>query len=170
VILFTVQPQSRGLYQDLFRRQAVAKTYEAIAPYRSDLAWPITRHTRLVRGEPFTRMREASDKEGGAANAYTRIEPIDIRPDRALARYRLSPTSGKKHQLRVHMAGLGIPIVNDTLYPEMLGQQEVESRGFRLPLQLLARSIAFTDPISGASREFSSRQQLSLHWKDGQPA
>jgi len=170
VMLFTVQPTSRGLYQDLFRRHAVSKTYEAIAPYRGDLAWPITRHTRLVRGHPFLRMREASDKEAGAANAYTRIEPIEIRSDGTLARYRLSPTSGKKHQLRVHMAGLGIPIVNDTLYPEMLSQQEIASRGFQLPLQLLASSISFTDPISGITREFSSRQKLTLHGNDSQRA
>ena len=163
VVLFTVQPAFRGIYQDLFRRQAISKTYEAIAPYRADLNWPISRHTRLVRGHPFIRMRETTETESGPANAFTHIEPSEIRSDGLLARYRLTPTSGKKHQLRVHMAALGIPIVNDTLYPTLLTQQAVEARGYQSPLQLLARSIAFTDPISGAAREFSSQQRLTLN-------
>jgi tRNA pseudouridine32 synthase/23S rRNA pseudouridine746 synthase len=164
VMLFTVEPKFRGIYQELFRRQLITKSYEAVAPFRADLKWPISRHTRLVTGHPFMRMRETTDDESGPANAFTRIEPIEIRSDGLLARYRLNPTSGKKHQLRVHMASLGIPIINDTLYPTMLSQQDVEARGYRSPLQLLARSIAFTDPISGVAREFSSQQELRLDW------
>ena len=65
-----------------------------------------------------------------------------------LARYRLHPRSGRQHQLRVHMMALGAPILNDLFYPDVL---PVGEDNFERPLKLLARSIAFDDPVSGQS-------------------
>ena len=156
VVLFTIQPQARKKYHALFERKAVQKRYQAIAPWRAELAMPVTRRSRLVEGDSFMRMCETE----GEANAETAIELLEVMGD--VARYRLTPLSGKKHQLRVHMAALGLPIVNDKIYPVHHSIEQIEDGDYSKPLQLLAESIAFVDPISGQPREFSSRQRLSL--------
>jgi len=153
LVLFTVQAATRGRYQVLFRDRLVEKRYEAIAPYRNDLEWPLIRATRLEEGDSFMTMRETA----GEPNAETRIELIETWGDRA--RYGLRPLSGKRHQLRVHMAALGMPIVNDQIYPVL--QPEILEPDYQRPLQLLARALAFTDPVSGELRRFESRHRLA---------
>ncbi|WP_274584850.1 pseudouridine synthase [Neisseria leonii] len=153
VMLFSRNPSARGAYQRLFQERAVAKTYQAIAPVRPDLAFPCDIRSRLVRGEAFFLTQTVA----GEPNAHTRIELIETA--NGFGRYRLMPVSGKKHQLRVHMASLGIPILNDRLYPEA---QPDGPDDFAKPLQLLALSIAFTDPFSGQNRRFDSRRSLAL--------
>jgi len=106
-----------------------------------------------VRGEPFFRMSEVT----GQPNARSRIELIEA--EGAIWRYRLLPETGRKHQLRVHMAMLGAPILGDDLYPQ-LRQRPLNVA--ESPLQLLARGLAFDDPLSGARRMFSSGRSLSL--------
>jgi tRNA pseudouridine32 synthase/23S rRNA pseudouridine746 synthase len=153
LVLFTMQPQTRGRYQALFRDRAVVKRYEAIAPHRVDLGWPLIRRTRLEEGDSFMTMREVP----GEPNAETHIELIESRG--GLARYGLRPLSGKRHQLRVHMAALGLPIVNDQIYPTL--QPDTLLPDYSRPLQLLARTLEFTDPVSGESRRFESRHRLA---------
>ncbi len=151
VILLSHNPASRGAYQNLFQGRLVCKIYEALAPTRTDLAYPITVKSRLVRGEAFYLTREIA----GEANAQTQIELLENRGDTSL--YRLQPLTGKKHQLRVHMMSLGMPLLNDALYPAV---QAAGSEDYSKPLKLLARSIGFHDPVSGRWREFISRQHL----------
>lgn len=160
VVLFSCQPAERARYHDLFTQRMVDKGYHAVAPYRPDLKLPLTHRSRLVPGTPFTRMREATAEEGGAPNTETQVEILQVLPGGQKALYGLSPTSGKKHQLRVHMAALGVPILNDTLYPVHHSAAELVASGYSKPLQLLARSIAFTDPVTGAPRYFESKQSL----------
>jgi tRNA pseudouridine32 synthase/23S rRNA pseudouridine746 synthase len=105
---------------------------------------------------------QATIAEGGALNTETRVELLQVLPGETRALYRLSPTSGKKHQLRIHMAALDIPIVNDTLYPVHHTAAELAASGYDKPLQLLAHSIAFTDPITGGARYVESRRGLQL--------
>jgi tRNA pseudouridine32 synthase/23S rRNA pseudouridine746 synthase len=73
--------------------------------------------------------------------------------------FRLNPVTGKTHQLRLHMSGLGFRIINDRLYPEMLPEQNDD---FDQPLQLLAKQITFQDPLTGKTVEFSSERTLFL--------
>ena len=156
LVLFSVRPQDRGAYQALFRRREVCKQYEAIAPWRSELRFPVVRITRIVEGEPFFRQCEVP----GTPNSETHIELLGIKD--LLGRYRLSPVTGKKHQLRVHMDALGLPILNDRVYPPRTPTPDDD---YRFALQLLAQSIAFTDPVSAQPREFKTR--LSLNWPSG---
>lgn len=151
VVAFTLRPETRGAYQQMFSSREVAKAYEAIARHRADLPFPMAARHRIVAGDHFMRMRVAD----GPPNAETRIELIE-RHDK-LARYALFPATGRKHQLRVQMAALGMPILNDTLYPDM--REDASSP--TAPLQLLSRSLAFKDPITGAAREFLSLRQLN---------
>jgi tRNA pseudouridine32 synthase/23S rRNA pseudouridine746 synthase len=154
LVLFSVNPSERNAYSALFRDHAVTKYYEAIAPWRSDLDFPVTRKSRIVEDQPFFRQREVA----GEPNSETRIEVIERNGTQA--RYALSPVTGKKHQLRVHMNALGLPILNDRMYPPVA---QTPDDDYRLPLQLLAKSIAFTDPITGQARNFQS--QLTLSWQ-----
>ena len=153
VVLFSANPATRSRYQALFRDRAIDKRYEAIAAPLPDLRFPMQRQSRLERGEPFFRMREAE----GEPNAFTGIDVLE-RGDAAW-RYALSPITGRKHQLRVHMAALGAPIANDPLYPVLRDAMPDDPQH---PLKLLARSLQFIDPLSGALRRFESAQTLRL--------
>lgn len=163
VVLFAVQPAVRDAYQRLFRERRVEKIYEAIAPQPPvSLRFPLTRRSRLVESARFMQMHEAD----GEANAETVIELMTpVSPSATVAasmspfaRYRLRPLTGQKHQLRAHMAALGLPIVNDRIYPSLLAADDAVD--FSRPLQLLARRIAFDDPLSGVSHVFESNQLL----------
>ena len=149
LVAFSVNPRTRSVYQTMFPRREVLKEYEAIAPFRVDLDLPRIRRSCIARGDPFMRMREVDDAE---PNSETRIELMD-RHDGGLARYRLLPVTGRKHQLRVHMAGLGIPILHDPLYPDV---RETPDADFATPMKLLARALEFTDPLDGHRRRFES--------------
>ena len=157
LVLFSVQPSERNAYQALFRRHAVTKYYEAIAPWRSDLPllspWPLIRQSRIVEDDIFFRQREVE----GVPNSKTQVDVVAV--NGPLAKYALSPVTGKKHQLRVHMNALGLPILNDRIYPPVANTPD---DNYATPLQLLAKSIAFTDPVTGQTRFFES--QLSLDW------
>lgn len=155
LVLFTIQPHTRNLYQSLFRERSVRKEYEAIAPYRADLTLPTVYRSRLMESAAFMKMEEVE----GEQNAETAIELIEV--NGALARYKLEPVSGQKHQLRAHMAALGMPIVNDQIYPELYPDERAD-QDYGQPLKLLAKAIQFTDPISQQSQQFESRQSLSF--------
>lgn len=150
LVLFSRDPGSRAAYQALFRDRRIDKHYEALAPALPGLAFPHVRRSRIVAGEPFFRMREVE----GEPNSETRIEVLERGP--GAWRYALQPVTGRKHQLRLHLAGLGAPIANDPLYPALATGAEDFSR----PLKLLARRLAFVDPLSGEPREFTSARGL----------
>ncbi len=164
LVLFTIQPHTRDAYQSLFRDKQVHKTYEAIAPWRLDLALPCTRRSRLVESTAqFMVMHEAE----GEPNAETLIELIQ-HTDR-WGHYRLSPITGQKHQLRAHMAAMGLPLHGDRIYPTLLPQPPADQApDFSSPLQLLARSVRFTDPMTGQARHFESQRQLDWSRISGQ--
>jgi tRNA pseudouridine32 synthase / 23S rRNA pseudouridine746 synthase len=157
LVLFTVRPEERGAYQTLFRDRLVHKEYEAVAPYDPALALPRTVRSRIVKERGVLTAREVP----GEPNAVSRVELIEHRPDGpgGLARYRLVPSTGQTHQLRVHMTALGVPILGDPLYPEVTGP--VPAGDFRRPLQLLARALEFTDPVTGEEHRFRSRRALA---------
>jgi len=155
LVVFAIRPGDRDAYQRLFAERAVEKRYEAIAPYRADLALPMTYASRLIeREDAFMQMVEVP----GEPNAETRISVIEHGAE--LGRYLLEPVTGRKHQLRAHMNALGMPIVGDRIYPQL--QPEEAAPDFTAPLQLLAREIAFDDPVTGRAREFRSNRALSL--------
>ena len=156
LVLFSVQQFTRDHYAAMFRERTVTKRYEAIAGWRADLQLPLLHRSRLVESESSMLMTETA----GAPNAETAIAALEVRG--AYARYALSPVTGKKHQLRVHMASLGIPIQNDRLYPRAAAHADRETTRYDEPLQLLAKSLSFIDPISGHERNFESR--LTLLW------
>ncbi|GAA2519201.1 RluA family pseudouridine synthase [Streptomyces gobitricini] len=150
--LFVVRPEDRGAYQTLFRDRRVRKEYEAVAAYEPSLRLPVTVRSRIVkeRGVPAAR------EEAGEPNSESLVELLECRG--GLGRYRLVPATGRTHQLRVHMARLGVPILHDPLYPVV---REDGPEDFTRPLQLLARTLEFTDPVTGVPMRFVSGLALS---------
>lgn len=155
LVIFSINPDERAQYQNLFRDRSVKKIYEAIAPYSELLAetLPITYQSRLEESAHFLQMVEVV----GEPNSDTLVELIEKHG--AWARYRLTPGSGKKHQLRCHLNVLGIPIKNDQIYPVLTPYQEYDLDLSR-PLQLLAKELSFIDPITHEPRRFISQRQI----------
>ena len=149
VLLFTTRRELRGAYQTLFARGLVRKTYLARAAVDPELALPRVVRNRIVK----RRGHLQAVCEPGAPNAETLVELIA--PD---GLYRLTPRTGRTHQLRVHMASLGVPIMGDPLYPNII---DVAADDFSTPLRLLAQRIEFDDPLTGSRREFVSRRRLA---------
>ncbi|MCQ9617637.1 pseudouridine synthase [Paenalcaligenes niemegkensis] len=159
VLLFCVKPEYRGAYQRLFQTQKVGKVYEAVAPTYTGQSLPFNRRSciELTAGEFVVREVE------GVPNSETVVETLatwfDSEQRQSLTHYQLRPITGRKHQLRVHMSGLGCPILNDSYYPVWDKNRAIDD--YRRPLQLLARRVAFVDPIDGQYREYCSQRQLA---------
>ena len=154
LLMLATESRWRGPYQTAFERRAVDKTYRALAPLRAGLELPtvVRNHIRKVRGTWC-----AEVVPGAPVNAETRVE-LEREVD-GVGMYRLSPRTGRTHQLRVHLHGLGIPIVDDPLYPVV---RDVAVDDFSRPLQLLASEVAFTDPVDGQPRRFRGVRSLPL--------
>ena len=151
VILLSHNPKTRAIYQQLFQEKNIRKIYHALAPTRLDLAYPLLVLSRLVRGDEFFLTKTVD----GEPNSETEIRLLENRGKISL--YELKPITGKKHQLRVHMMSLGMPLLNDMLYPIV---QPVGTEDFEKPLKLLAKRIELIDPISGSLKVFESEQAL----------
>jgi len=157
VLVLTKRAEVRGAYQTLFQERAVTKLYEAVAPVRPDLELPRTVRSRIEKTPGVL----AAVEVAGEPNAQTRVTLVRRWTTTAGEQhglYRLEPRTGKTHQLRVHLASLGVPILGDDLYPTVVERARDD---FSTPLQLLARSIRFADPFTGEAREFVSRRSLS---------
>ncbi|QBE67178.1 pseudouridine synthase [Pseudoduganella lutea] len=151
VVVFSCNLDSRGAYQSLFQQRVVQKEYEALAGPLPDRQFPFSYRSRMVQGDKFFTMKE----EPGEPNSETMIDVVEQRGEHVL--YRLWPHTGRQHQLRVHLAALGIPIVNDAFYPVAL---PCKGEDVSAPLKLLARAIGFPDPLTGEWRYFESRRTL----------
>ncbi|GAA2157039.1 RluA family pseudouridine synthase [Kitasatospora kazusensis] len=157
--MFVLRPELRGAYQSLFQERLVRKEYEALAPYRAGLVLPCTVRSRIVKERGELAAREV----GGEPNSESRVELVERRGP--VARYRLTPLTGRTHQLRLHMSSLGVPILADPLYPLVLPDPAPDD--FSRPLQLLARRLDFTDPVTGVAQRFRSALDLSGWGLDG---
>ena len=151
LVLFSLQAASRDAYSALFRQRKVHKCYEAVAAFDPALSLPLRRESRIRPGSHFMQQAEVP----GPINAITDIDVLEVCG--AWARYRLRPLSGQRHQLRVHMMALGLPILNDGIYPQLTPEGSSDPSK---PLQLLAKSLAFEDPISRRHMVFESQLRL----------
>jgi tRNA pseudouridine32 synthase/23S rRNA pseudouridine746 synthase len=156
VLVLTVRAAVRGAYQDLFQERRVHKVYEAVAPLPppGGARFPTTVRSRIVKHRGVARAQE----EPGEPNAESRIDLVARDEARGLGLYRLEPHTGKTHQLRLHLAGLGLPILHDPFWPVLRPDGDEDPTR---PLQLLARSLTFDDPFTGATRTFTSRRNLA---------
>jgi tRNA pseudouridine32 synthase/23S rRNA pseudouridine746 synthase len=155
LVIFSINPNERDAYHAMFRSRAVHKVYEAVARVRSEIDLPTTRVSRIASDVQFFKSCEVA----GEPNSETHVALV--KQEGALGLYRLTPVTGQRHQLRVHMNALGLPIVGDQFYPKVLrGPHEEDDHS--QALQLLAKAVSFIDPITGESRSFVSQQTLSI--------
>lgn len=170
ILLFSVRPETRGAYQTLFERRGISKIYEAVStlpegcdpdhPTLQSVPLPLTYRNHIDKDKCVIRVVVDDD---ALPNAETIIEAIATGTSQGthaglpVLHTRLRPRTGRTHQLRVHLAELGAGILNDAFYPDLLDDAPDEHSK---PLQLLARQISFTDPLSGAQRRFTSRRTL----------
>lgn len=168
ILLLSTNPGTRGKYQVLFEKRQVQKEYECVSAAKPAAGHPAVEFPVVVRNR-MTKSRSylLAEVIDGEPNAETRIDLLRTfdagthlgggGPEH-LGLYRLEPHSGKTHQLRVHMASLGLGILHDPFYPELLDKAPDD---YTRPLQLLARGIRFTDPVTKKPVEYRSRLQLS---------
>ena len=152
IVLFSVNRKTRGLYGELFLKGKIEKTYQALSActrHPGNDSWIV--EDRLMRGEPWFRMKTVP----GIVNARSMITLVEVRNSRA--RFLLRPVTGKTHQLRIHMSSLGFGILNDRYYPDL---QPESADDFDKPLQLVAKTVRFRDPVTGTIREFESGREL----------
>jgi tRNA pseudouridine32 synthase/23S rRNA pseudouridine746 synthase len=162
LLMFSARPQTRGAYQLLFENREVRKVYEAVSlrpagwddgqPALGGLPFPIVFRNRIVKHRAEVRVRVDESPE---PNSETLIELLGS--DDRVIHTLLRPHSGRMHQLRVHLAALGAGILHDRFYPDL---QPETPDDFTRPLQLLARELRFTDPLSGVERAFTTRRHL----------
>jgi len=165
VLVLTKRREVRGRYQELFAQRRVRKTYEAVSAGTPAVDLPLVVRDRVVKHRGVLR----AEVVPGEPNTETRIELLDVRPDAThgeLRRFRLHPRTGKIHQLRLHLASIGSPILHDNFYPDLY---DVAPDDYTAPVQLLARSLEFDDPVTGERREFVSRRELAA-WPVSPPA
>ncbi|MCH5641785.1 MULTISPECIES: pseudouridine synthase [unclassified Gordonia (in: high G+C Gram-positive bacteria)] len=157
VLLFTLRPQVRSAYQELFASRTAAKEYRALAPVDASLTDTVTVRNRIEKTAGDLRALVVD----GPVNAISDVTLIDTTMDGGV--YRLVPHTGRTHQLRLHMSQLGVPIVDDPLYPDV--RPELAARpdkgDFSAPLRLIAHALEFTDPITGERRRFESRRSVT---------
>ncbi len=155
VLMFSARPQTRAPYQLMFEKRQVQKVYEAVSarPAEWDASrFPLVYRNHIVKLRNELKVKVDDQRE---PNAETQIDLIDA--DERVVHTLLRPHSGKMHQLRVHLAALGLGILNDPFYPELRGEAPDD---LDRPMQLLARELHFVDPLSGASRMFSTTRTL----------
>ncbi|OYO01703.1 pseudouridylate synthase [Enemella evansiae] len=152
LVLLTTEQRWRAAYQQVFEHRLVSKRYLALANHDPRLALPRTVRSHIVKRRGSLQAQEIPGLE---PNAETLIELDEVRG--SLARYRLTPRTGRTHQLRLHLNSLGLPILGDPLYPEVL---DVDIDDFSTPLKLLAAELEFTDPVDGRPRQFRSARAL----------
>lgn len=154
LVLFNKRKPTRHLYQNLFMAGAVVKFYQAVCSMPEEFE---TRDrlidTRMEQGEPWFRMQITE----GPVNSVTRVRLVKRLG--SLGFFAVYPTTGKKHQIRVHLTSIGCPVVNDLFYPVL---RDESPRDYSRPLQLLAKGLSFPDPVTGKPMEFESQQ--SLQW------
>ncbi len=154
LVLFCKRPEKRKDYYALFSEGRIDKQYQAVASLPTDE----NRNQWLVESRI-----EASGEwilhhnVAGKINARSSIKLLA--KNDTLGHFLLSPITGKTHQLRLHMGLIGSQILHDKFYPQL--QPETQNVDYKQPLQLLAKSLAFTDPVSGIQFNFKSQQRLA---------
>lgn len=162
VLLFTRDPRANAGVTALFAGKAVRKTYLAIAVSGAGApdSWEVSNHLAVI-GRVGKASRFGAVRSGGDA-ARTTFRVVERLSGAILVE--ASPQTGRTHQIRVHLAEGGYPILGDPLYG---GPTHLRAGGnggvVQAPRVMLhAAGIAFVHPITQASLQVTCSQPEDL--------
>lgn len=171
LVLCVQRPEDRAVYHGLFAARRMHKAYAAIGWGRGEPPAFTTVRSRIESTEDRFRWRSVPDPDGGAVSDVYRVGRVGSAAERlgdsseaasegsggsaGAWRFRVVPESGRPHQIRLHLAALGFPLIGDPLYPERRRPRREEG-----PLRLLAEELRFRDPFAARWCSFRSERQL----------
>jgi tRNA pseudouridine32 synthase/23S rRNA pseudouridine746 synthase len=172
LVMFSVNPDTRHRYHDLFKTRQIQKTYQAIANINQGdtligKEWEVK--NRITQSNPKFLMQVSAGEDNShsiirclkqtVAQSIEQTIELSAEYMNQKALFELSPITGKTHQLRLHMQALGWPILNDKYYPQL---QPQSADNYSAPLQLLSKKLKFIDPVTQQPRCFTYDGNLSL--------
>ncbi len=152
-----VMAKTRAAYEGLTAQlveRSVTRRYVAVVHGRVGLTAGVV--DAPMGRDPSHRQRMAVRPAGKGKRAVTHYRVVERFPHFTYLELRLE--TGRTHQIRVHMASLGHPVVGDRTYGRSHGKQPIASEG----LALHAVTLAFLHPISQKRLEFTAAFPLRL--------
>ena len=152
-----VMAKTRAAYEGLTAQlveRSVTRRYVAVVHGRVGLTAGVV--DAPMGRDPSHRQRMAVRPAGKGKRAVTHYRVVERFPHFTYLELRLE--TGRTHQIRVHMASLGHPVVGDRTYGRSHGKQPIASEG----LALHAVTLAFLHPISQKRLEFTAEFPLRL--------
>lgn len=145
LVVFARGIDAQRVLSRAFEQRLVGKTYVALAA--GVLAADIGEIALPLAADWLARPRQMVDHEQGKA-ALTRWRVLERHGTHT--RVELQPRTGRSHQLRVHLAAIGHPLLGDPLY----ASPDVEAAMPRLALH--ASGLAFIHPLDHTPRVYTS--------------
>ena len=146
VLLIARTPGSAAAYSKRFSGRSARKVYWALVVGRPEVSEG-TIDAPLAK-QPGTGGEKMHVDEENGQTAKTRYRVIDRASDKA-AWVELEPLSGRTHQLRVHMAAIGHPIVGDGKYG---GRDAFLTGAISRKMHLHARRLIISEPSNAAAK------------------
>ncbi len=131
LILIAHQKKVASALAELFQKRQIKKCYRAVVKGCFEAAEEQQHINTEIDGRP--------------ASSWVRLIELDSVNGRSLLEVEIE--SGRKHQIRRHLASIGFPIVGDRLYGQSCEMDE--------DLQLTSYSLAFYSPLSGEMKHYS---------------
>ena len=153
LMVFARSPAVQRQLGDAFADRAVHKEYEAVVeglPTGTAADTEGWHSIDLPLGADWPRRPAQKVDVDAGKPSLTRWRHLSHDRSAGTARLRLSPVTGRTHQLRVHLQAIGHPILGDALY----APAEVQAAAPRLLLH--AALLAFAHPVTGAAMQFRS--------------
>lgn len=146
LLLLARSPGAAAKLAAAFRGRHITKTYWAVVvgrpePASGEINRPLA---RLAPGKSGERTALAMLDDPKSAQAITSYETLDVVAKR-FALLAMHPHTGRTHQLRVHAASMGTPILGDSKYGVEFSQVE----GYAPQLHLHARALSLPHPAGG---------------------
>ena len=147
LVLFAKLPYAQAHLQQQMLNGTFSKVYEAWVlgcpdPCEGTIDAPIARK----HPDSFTRIVTPEGQR--AVSRYRTLERRFLPDGQLIARMQLSPVTGRTHQLRVHMAHMGCPLLGDARYQTAESSAVSKSLGLSYH-QLSAIALFFLHPITG---------------------
>lgn len=134
LVILAHTKKAAQLFSQMFHDKKIQKTYLAI-----------------VEGHWQNKKTIDSDIDGKKAVSHVEIE--SHHPDQNYSKVKVNIETGRKHQIRIHLAKEGFPIIGDRLHGKVIDKED---------MQLLAYELAFTCPITQQEKIFTATQDSLL--------